>query len=138
MSATDPGEGLPLWVPKQLTSYPTRINWLKNLAEQPPHSPTTAWTLLPEFVAQRDFRAQVQHRRANKRKLFKQKQSEKVKCARVEAKAKPMTKAPRSTCWFDDNSAMRPKKTWMMEMIDVISSLVSSIAKLSPSNLTFS
>ena len=91
MSATDPGEGLPLWVPKQLTSYPTRINWLKNLAEQPPHSPTTAWTLLPEFVAQRDFRAQVQHRRANKRKLFKQKQYEKVKRARVEAKAKPMT-----------------------------------------------
>ena len=64
LSTADPGAGLPVWVPKQLTTYPnrmlkTRITWLKNIAEREPLPPHTTWTFLSEFAAQRDFRVKV-------------------------------------------------------------------------------
>ena len=96
LSAADPGAGLPVWVPKQLPTYPrkmlqNRIGWLKRLAEREPLPPQTAWELLPEFAAQRDLREKVLSRKIQKRKAFKQKQSAKIKRARIEARVVPMT-----------------------------------------------
>ena len=96
IDATDPGAGLPVWVPKQLPQYPRkmllkRIGWLRRLAEREA-LPPTKWELIPAFAAQKKLCEKVQSRKMLKRKAFKQQQSAKIKKARTEAREAPMIK----------------------------------------------